>query len=98
MTPYELDVNNSFIRALGSFGVEDTYSDRMSLHTDYDIAHATPDEIRAFTRRHMDRIPKGVFCSCASLRSSKIIDELSGMVGLSVVTSNHSVIDCINSL
>ena len=95
ISPYTDNVNSFMIKSLSDFGIDVTYSKGLGINDDLEISKTDPDEIFKFIKRNKEEIQGNsdiCLISCTNFRVVEVIDEISNLLDMDIVTSNHSIL------
>lgn len=95
ISPYTDDVNSFMGKSLDEFGINVTYSKGLGVNNDLAISNITPNEILKFIERNKKEIQSHsdvCLISCTNFRALEVIDEISKILEMEVVTSNYSIL------
>lgn len=100
MTPYTEEVTAFFVKTMRDFETTVSFHAGIGLSQDVEIAACEPEKILAFAQEYHKPLQQEcdiAFFSCTNLRAFEIREQLATLLGLSVVTTNSSIIDWLLS-
>ncbi len=98
LSPYTEEVNGLMAESLKEYDIEVTYMNGLGLSEDRDISKVDLNEILEFVEANKKEIQANADCcfiSCTNFRSTEIIDEISKLLDMRVLTSNYSILKFI---
>lgn len=94
LTPYSPEVNETIQASLENMGYDVVHIDGLNTSDVFGFAEVTPEEIVEYAREQMEGVEADcLFISCANLRAVEVLDTLTDVVGIPVVTSIQAVIE-----
>ena len=98
ISPYTANVNDFMVKSLSDNDIEVSYSNGLGILKDIETSKITTNDILKFIDKNKEKIKSNsdlCLVSCTNFRATEVIDEIRKILGMDVVTSNHSILKFI---
>lgn len=98
LSPYTREVNQFMVDSLKEYDIEVSYINGLGLVDDIEIGEVSPKTILEFVKKNKNEIQSNsdiCFISCTNFRSTEVMDEISEILNMKVITSNYSILETI---